>query len=166
MPPGGSGCVGRLEGAVRSTPELLPRLKAAGVVDAGALGDLHLPGRVFHVAGGERRRLQADHGDLRGSSHGLPGLSGGGGDGVLHRHGARDRAGTRRMPPSGFPPSGRASSSFGTGSISRSISMPRTGKRPGSDLAAFGEVVRWSADDLDAQVHAFRRRPAGQACIS
>ncbi|MFA6345900.1 MAG: DAK2 domain-containing protein, partial [Syntrophales bacterium] len=28
----------RLEGAVRETPELLPKLKAAGVVDAGALG--------------------------------------------------------------------------------------------------------------------------------
>lgn len=30
--------ISRLEGAVRSTPELLPRLKDAGVVDSGALG--------------------------------------------------------------------------------------------------------------------------------
>jgi fatty acid-binding protein DegV len=37
------------------------------------------------------------------------------------------------------------------------------GEKVRSDVAALGEVVRWSVDDLDAQVTAFRRRPAGQA---
>jgi DegV family protein with EDD domain len=36
--PSVTGLVSRLEKAVRSTPELLPRLRSAGVVDSGALG--------------------------------------------------------------------------------------------------------------------------------
>jgi DegV family protein with EDD domain len=39
----------------------------------------------------------------------------------------------------------------------------RDGQKARDDLAAFGKVVRWSADDLGAQVRSFRRRPVEQA---
>ena len=34
----------------------------------------------------------------------------------------------------------------------------RDGQKARGELGAFGDVVRWSVDDLDAQVHSFRRR--------
>ncbi len=43
----------RLEGAVLSTPELLPKLKAAGVVDAGALGIFIFLDGFFSVLAGD-----------------------------------------------------------------------------------------------------------------
>ena len=154
--------VGRLEDAVRSTPELLPRLKAAGVVDAGALGVfIFLDGFFASLVGNGAvfrpiTEIFRDH--LRISpAFREEGETGCCIDTVLEIGG--DDADTA----SGSPPSGRASSSFGTGGISRSTSMRRDGEKARSDLAAFGEVLRWSVDDLDAQVDAFRRRPAGQA---
>ncbi|MCX5823645.1 MAG: DegV family protein, partial [Deltaproteobacteria bacterium] len=39
----------------------------------------------------------------------------------------------------------------------------RDGREARGDLAAFGKIVRWSADDLGAQVRSFRRRPVEQA---
>jgi uncharacterized protein len=67
-----------LDQAVRSTPELLPALKAAGVVDAGALG-------VFIFFEGLFRRLLDDEGRLYPVTHRFEGLlqvagNGGGGD--------------------------------------------------------------------------------------
>ncbi len=39
----------------------------------------------------------------------------------------------------------------------------RDDRKAREDLAAFGKVVRWSTDDLGAQVRSFRRRPVEQA---
>ena len=139
---GATGSSRRLEEAVLSTPELLPRLKAAGVVDAGALGVFIFLDGFFSAlagAGDGFRPVTEIFRDYLKVSPAFPeeGETGCCVDTVLRVEGEAGR-----MPPSGSPPSGRASSSSGTGIISRSISTPADGRKgPG---AIWPPSERWS----------------------
>ncbi len=154
--------VGRLEEAVRSTPEQLPRLKAAGVVDAGALG-------AFIFLDGFFTSLVAESGALRpiteifGDQLTLsPAFreEGEGGcciDTVLEIEGDGVDAAKR------LAALGESVVVLRDGGYLKVHLHAPNGEKVRSDVAALGEVVRWSVDDLDAQVNTFRRRPAGQA---
>ncbi|MHB8910644.1 MAG: DegV family protein [Syntrophales bacterium] len=154
--------VGRLADAVRSTPELLPRLKAAGVVDAGALGAfIFLDGFFASLTGeGDLHRpvteIFRDHLELS------PAFRAEGGTGccidtVLEIEGDEDAAAERLAAV------GESVVVLRDGGYLKVHLHAPDGEKAKDDLAAFGEVLRWSADDLDAQVHAFRRRPADAA---
>ncbi|MCX5823646.1 MAG: DAK2 domain-containing protein [Deltaproteobacteria bacterium] len=125
----------RIERAVLSTPELLPKLKAAGVVDAGALGIfIYLDGFFSVLAGdgdGFRPVTEIFKGYLKVSpSFSEEGETGCCVDTVLRVEGEAGDAlrGISAVGESvvvlrdgalsgGFPPSGKALSSCGTGSI-------------------------------------------------
>ncbi len=154
--------VGRLEAAVRSTPEFLPRLKAAGVVDAGALGAfIFLEGFFASLtaqAGTSRPVTETFRGQLAIS----PGFreEGEGGcciDTVLAIDGDQEAVAGRLAALGESVVVLR-----GEGCLKVHLHA-RDGQQMRSDIAALGEVVRWSVDDLGAQVDAFRKRPAGQA---
>ncbi len=153
--------VARLEGAVRSTPELLPRLKAVGVVDAGALG-------AFIFLEGFFSTLTAQGGVFRpiteifraqltlSPAFREEGESGCCIDTVLRIDGDQEDAAQR------LAALGESVVVLRAGGYLKVHLHARDGEKARSDLAALGDVLRWSVDDLDAQVNAFRRRPAGQ----
>jgi DegV family protein with EDD domain len=154
--------VGRLEGAVRSTPELLPRLKAAGVVDAGALGVFIFLDGFFSslaAAGDALRPITEIFRDWIALSPSFreEGEEGCCIDTVLSVDGDQEAA------------AGRLAALGESVVVLREEGYLKVhlhawdGEKVRSDIAALGEVVRWSADDLGAQVDAFRKRPAGQA---
>jgi uncharacterized protein len=152
----------RLEEAVLSTQELLPKLKAAGVVDAGALGlFIFLDGFISILAkDGDRFRpvteIFKDY--LRVSpAFSEEGETGCCVDTVLR---VEDGAGRDLR---GLSAVGESVVVLRDGEYLKVHLHTRDGQKVRDDLAAFGEVVRWSADDLGAQVRSFRRRPAEQA---
>ena len=154
--------VGRLEGAVRSTPELLPRLKAAGVVDAGALGVfIFLDGffSALAVAGGEFRPITEIFGGQLTLSPAFREENEQGCciDTVLEIEGNGEDTAER------LASLGESVVVLRDGDYLKVHLHAANGEKVRSDVAALGAVVRWSVDDLDAQVTAFRRRPAGQA---
>ena len=162
MPPWRDRVVGRLEEAVRSTPELLPRLKAAGVVDAGALGAfIFLDGFFSSLAaeGDVLRPITEIFGDQLTLSPAFreEGERGCCIDTVLEIEGDEEDAAER------LAAFGESVVVLRDGGYLKVHLHAPNGEKARSDLAALGEVVRWSVDDLDAQVNAFRRRPAGQA---
>jgi DegV family protein with EDD domain len=154
--------VGRLEEAVRSTPELLPRLKAAGVVDAGALG-------AFIFLDGFFTSLVAKDGVFRpiteifrdqltiSPAFRQENEQGYCIDTVLEIGG--DDAHTAKR----LAALGESVVVLRDGGYLKVHLHARDGEKARSDLAALGEVLRWSVDDLDTQINAFRRRPTGQA---
>ena len=154
--------VGRLEEAVRSTPELLPRLKAAGVVDAGALGafiflegffsSLIAQGGLFRpITEIFREQLTVSPAFQEEVEQGCCI------DTVLRIDGDQEDAAER------LAGLGENVVVLRDGGYLKVHLHARDGEKARSDLAALGDVLRWTADDLDAQVDAFRRRPAGQA---
>ncbi len=154
--------VGRLEEAVRSTPELLPRLKAAGVVDAGALGAfIFLEGFFASLIakGGLFRPITETFRDQLTVSPAFQeeGEQGCCIDTVLRIDGDQEDAAER------LAGLGESVVVLRDGGYLKVHLHARDGEKARSDLAALGDVLRWTADDLDAQVDAFRRRPAGQA---
>ena len=154
--------VGRLEEAVRSTPELLPRLKAAGVVDAGALGAFIFLEGFFSSLAAEGDVFRPITEIFRDQLKVSPAFREEGETGccidtVLRIDGDEEDAAQRLAAV------GESVVVLRDGGYLKVHLHARDGEKAGSDLAALGEVVRWSADDLDAQVNAFRRRPAGQA---
>ncbi|HOG07736.1 MAG: DegV family EDD domain-containing protein [Syntrophales bacterium] len=147
----------RLEGAVRETPELLPKLKAAGVVDAGALGVfIYLDGFFSALTGNiDSFKPITDifRDSLKISSEFQE--AGEGGycvDTVLK--GAADDADTIRR----LAAIGESVVVLKDGDYLKVHLHARDGQKARGELGAFGDVVRWFVDDLDAQVHSFRRR--------
>jgi uncharacterized protein len=154
--------VGRLEDAVLSTPELLPRLKAAGVVDAGALGVfLYLEGFLGSLTGnGDTLRpiTEIFRNHLKISPVFREEVETGYCiDTALRVEG--DDADTLR----GISAVGESVVVLRDGDTLKVHLHTRDGEKAREELAAFGEVLRWSVDDLNAQVHAFSRRTVEQA---
>ncbi len=147
----------RLEGAVRETPELLPKLKAAGVVDAGALGVfIYLDGFFSALTGNvdsfkpitdifrDSLRISSEFQEAGETGYCV--------DTVLK--GAADDADTVRR----LTALGESVVVLKDGDYLKVHLHARDGQKARGELGAFGDVVRWSVDDLDAQVHSFRRR--------
>ena len=154
--------VGRLEEAVRSTPELLPRLKAAGVVDAGALGAfIFLEGffaSLIAQSGLFRPITEIFREQLTVSPAFQEEVEQGCCiDTVLRIDGDQEDAAER------LAGLGENVVVLRDGGYLKVHLHAPDGEKARSDLAALGDVLRWTADDLDAQVDAFRRRPAVQA---
>jgi DegV family protein with EDD domain len=151
----------RLEQAVLSTPELLPRLKAAGVVDAGALGAFIFLDGFFSVLAGESDGFRPITEIFKGYLKVSPAFSEEGETGccvdtVLRVEG--DAGDAIR----GLSAIGESVVVLREGDYLKVHLHARDGQKARSDLAAFGEVVRWSSDDLGAQVRSFSGRPAEQ----
>jgi hypothetical protein len=154
--------LGRLEGAVRETPELLPKLKAAGVVDAGALGVfIYLDGFFSSLTGNvdSFKPITDIFKDFLkiSSEFREEGETGYCVDTVLK--GAADDTDTLRR----LTAVGESVVVLKDGDYLKVHLHTRDGRKARGELDAFGEVVRWSVDDLDAQVHSFRRRRVEQA---
>ena len=151
-----------LEGAVLSTPELLPRLKAAGVVDAGALGIfLYLDGffnTLMENGEGYRPITEIFRDHLKISpffqENGETGYCV---DTVLHMGGDDEQTAKR------LSAIGESVVTLRDGEYLKVHLHAPDGNKVRGDLAAIGDVVRWSVDDLGAQVHSFRRRRVEQA---
>ena len=145
----------RLAAAVRSTPELLPRLKAAGVVDAGALGGyLFLEGFFASLAGrGDLLRplTETFPGMLRLSPDFRAAAQGGCCIDAVLKVGAPDAALRERIAAAG-----ESVVMVSDGEWLKVHLHARDGERARGALAALGEVVRFSADDLEAQTGRFR----------
>jgi DegV family protein with EDD domain len=151
----------RLEGAVLSTPELLPKLKAAGVVDAGALGVFIFLDGFFSVLAGDGDGFRPITEIFKGYLKVSPAFSEEGETGccvdtVLRVEG--DAGDAIR----GLSAIGESVVVLREGDYLKVHLHARDGQKARSDLAAFGEVVRWSSDDLGAQVRSFSGRPAEQ----
>ena len=152
----------RLEGAVLSTPELLPKLKAAGVVDAGALGIFIFLDGFFSVLAGDGDGFRPVTEIFKDYLKVSPDFSEEGETGccvdtVLRVEG---EAGDDLQ---GLSAVGESVVVLRDGDYLKVHLHTRDGQKTRGDLAAFGKVVRWSADDLGAQVRSFRRRPVEQA---
>jgi uncharacterized protein len=154
--------LGKLEKAVLSTPELLPKLKAAGVVDAGALGIfLYLDGFFNTLMGNSegygdimdifRNYLQVSQTFQENGETGYCV------DTVL-QVGGDDEETIRRLSAIGG-----SVVALRDGEYLKVHLHAQDGKKARGDLASVGDVVRWSVDDLGAQVHSFRRRRVEQA---
>lgn len=147
----------RLEGAVLSTPDLLPRLKAAGVVDAGALGVfIYLEGffNTLTGNGGAFRPLTEIFGDYLKISPAFRENEETGCcvDTVL-QVGGDDEQAIKRLSAVG-----QSVVVIRDGEYLKVHLHAPDGEKARGALAAVGQVVRWSADDLGAQVRSFRRR--------
>jgi DegV family protein with EDD domain len=150
----------RLEAAVLSTAETLPRLKAAGVVDAGALG-------VFIFLDGFFASLAGECGSLRPITERFEGhlrlspsfreerITGCCIDTVLHVRGGDADAGLR------LAALGESVVVLRDGDILKVHLHAADGEKARGELAAVGEVLRWSADDLGDQVLSFQRERDG-----
>jgi uncharacterized protein len=151
-----------LEKAVLSTTETTPRLKAAGVVDAGALGAfIFLEGFLDALTGGcgaFRPVTETFGGRLRLSPvFREKGETGCCIDTVLEI-GGNDADAARRLSAVG-----QSVVVHREGDILKVHLHAPDGEKAREALAAFGEVLRWAADDLDAQVRAFQRPKIEQA---
>jgi DegV family protein with EDD domain len=152
----------RLEGAVLSTPELLPKLKAAGVVDAGALGIFIFLDGFFSVLAGDGDGFRPVTEIFKDYLKVSPAFSEEGETGccvdtVLRVEGEAGDA------IRGLSVVGESVVVLRDGEYLKVHLHTRDIQKARDDLAAFGKVVRWSADDLGAQVLSFRRRPVEQA---
>ncbi|MCE5265185.1 MAG: DegV family EDD domain-containing protein, partial [Deltaproteobacteria bacterium] len=148
----------KLEEAVLSTPELLPKLKAAGVVDAGALGLFIFLEGFFHIlvedGDGFRPIAEVFKGRLKVSrTFTDEGETGCCVDTVLRIEGGTAGA------VQGLSAVGESVVVLQDGEYLKIHLHAADGRKVRDDLAAFGKVVRWSADDLGEQVRSFSRRP-------
>jgi uncharacterized protein len=152
----------RLEGAVLSTPELLPKLKAAGVVDAGALGIFIFMDGFFSVLAGSADGFKSVTEIFKDYLKVSPAFSEEGETGccvdtVLRVEGkAADEL-------CGLSAVGESVVILRDGNYLKVHLHTRDDRKAREDLAAFGKVVRWSTDDLGAQINSFRRWPVEQA---
>lgn len=151
------GMISALEAAVRSTPELLPKLKQAGVVDSGALGMyIFLEGFFKSLAG-----RPADYQSVTKVFEGLVEVSPAfqeeqqGGyciDTVIHFEGSRDEK-IKKL------------SSLGESVVTipyqnyLKIHLHTVDTEKTKDvMASLGDVVKWSYDNIETQVKNFRRK--------
>lgn len=151
-----------LEGAVLSTPEILPRLKAAGVVDAGALGIFIYLDGFFNTLVGNSEDYKPITDIFRNHLQISPAFQENGETGycvdtVLHM-GGDDEQTIKRLSAIG-----ESVVVLRDGEYLKVHLHAPDGNKVRRDLAAVGDVVRWSVDDLGAQVHSFRRRRVEQA---
>jgi len=151
------GVIRKLEAAVLATPELLPKLKAAGVVDAGALGVfIYLEGFFNTLTGhtGVFRPITEVFGKYLKISPAFQESDETGCcvDTVL-QVGGDDNETLKRLFPIG-----ESVVVLRDGEYLKVHLHAADGEKARGDLAAVGDVVRWSADDLDAQISSFRRR--------
>jgi DegV family protein with EDD domain len=150
-----------LEAAVLSTPRLLPKLAAAGVVDAGALGIfIYLEGFFLALTGGDESRRPVTE-RFKGRLQIVPEFretdeSGVCVDTVL-------RIGKAETPLDRLSALGESVVVLREGEYLKVHLHAPDERRLREEMASLGDVVRWSADDLESQVHAFRRRPSSQA---
>jgi DegV family protein with EDD domain len=154
--------LGRLEEAVLATPDLLPKLKAAGVVDAGALGMYLFLDGFFTVLAGQdqaaRPVAEIFAGRLRISkSFAEEGEAGCCIDSVLRV----GKEGGERLD--GIAALGESVVALREGDYLKVHLHARDSEKARGELAAFGEVLRFRADDLNRQIRAFKRRPQDQA---
>lgn len=150
----------RLEEAVLSTPELLPKLKAAGVVDAGALGLFIFLDGFFSILAKEGDGFRPVTEIFKDYLRVSPAFSEEGETGCCVDTVLRVEEGDDLR---GLSAVGESVVVLRNGEYLKVHLHARDGRKVRDDLAAFGEVVRWSADDLGEQVLSFRRRPAEQA---
>jgi DegV family protein with EDD domain len=146
----------RLEGAVLSTAETLPRLKAAGVVDAGALGVfIFLDGFLDALTGscGAFRPITEIFGGRLRISPAFreEGITGCCIDTVLHVQG-HDADAARRLSAVG-----ENVVVLRDGDVLKVHLHAPDGEKARGELAAFGPVLRWATDDLGVQVRSFRK---------
>ena len=151
-----------LEEAVLSTPELLPRLKAAGVVDAGALGIFIFLDGFFNTLIESSEGCRSISDVFRNHLRITPGFqeqeeTGYCVDTVLHMDGDDEQTAKR------LSAIGESVVVLRDGEYLKVHLHAPDGNKVRRDLAAVGDVVRWSVDDLGAQVHSFRRRKVDQA---
>jgi len=151
-----------LERAVLSTPELLPRLKAAGVVDAGALGIFIYLDGFFNTLVGNSEGYRSITEIFRNYLQISPAFQEQGEKGycvdtVLHIDGDDEQTMKR------LSAIGESVVVLRDGEYFKVHLHAPDGNKVRRDLAAVGDVVRWSVDDLGAQVHSFRRRRVEQA---
>lgn len=151
----------RLQQAVLSTPELLPRLKAAGVVDAGALGAFIFLDGFFGALAGAGDEFSPVTEIFKGYLKVSPAFSEEGEmgccvDTVLRVEGEIGDA------IRGLSTVGESVVVLRDGDYLKVHLHARDGQRARSDLAALGEVVRWSSDDLGAQVRSFSEQSVEQ----
>jgi DegV family protein with EDD domain len=151
------GVIGKLEAAVLATPELLPKLKAAGVVDAGALGVfIYMEGFFNALTGntGAFRPITEVFGKYLKISPAFQESDETGCcvDTVL-QVGGDDKETLKRLSAIG-----ESVVVLRDGEYLKVHLHAADGEKARGDLAAVGDVVRWSADDLDAQISSFRRR--------
>ncbi len=152
----------RLEAAVLSTPELLPKLKAAGVVDAGALGlFIYLDG-FFSLLAGDGRGFRPVTEIFKGFLKVAPTFSAEGETGCCVDTVLRVEGEAGDVSP-GLSALGESVVALREGDYLKVHLHTQDSQKTREDLAAFGKVIRWSVDDLGAQVRSFRRRPAGQS---
>jgi uncharacterized protein len=151
-----------LEKAVLSTPELLPRLKAAGVVDSGALGIFIFLDGFFNTLIQNSEGCRSISDVFKNHLRITPGFqekeeTGYCVDTVLHMGGDDEQTAER------LSAIGESVVILRDGEYLKVHLHAPDGKKVRGDLAAVGDVVRWSVDDLGAQVRAFRRRRVEQA---
>jgi DegV family protein with EDD domain len=158
---GASWCEGvfrRLEEAVLSTTETIPRLQAAGVVDAGALGAfVFLEGFLASLTG-RRGALkpvtETFGGRLRLSPAFMEeGVAGCCIDTVLQVGQGGDADAAQRLAALG-----QSVVVMRDGDVLKVHLHAPDGEKARGDLAACGEILRWAADDLGAQVSSFSRQ--------
>jgi len=152
----------KLEQAVLSTPELLPRLKAAGVVDAGALGAFIFLDGFFSVLAGESDGFRPITEIFKGYLKISPAFAenaeaGCCVDTVLRVEGEAGEA------IRGLSAVGESVVVLRDGDYLKVHLHARDGEKARSDLAAIGQVVRWCSDDLEAQVRS--RRLSVEQCV-
>jgi hypothetical protein len=147
----------KLEGSVLSTPDLLPKLKAAGVVDAGALGVFIYMEGFFNTLTGNGGAFRPITEIFRNYLKISPAFQENDETGccvdTVLQVGGDDEETIRRLSAVG-----ESVVVLRDGDYLKVHLHAPNGKKARGDIAAVGEVVRWSADDLDAQVRFFRRR--------
>jgi len=154
--------LGRLEQAVHDTPQQLPVLKQAGVVDAGALGMfLFFDGFIQALAGGERQVTDVARLFPEMVAY-APGMeptpeTGFCVDAVLHTRDLQEDALARVLEQ------GSAAVSFCQGEYVKVHLHTDDRARVRQELEQIGDVVRWAWDDLDAQTRSFSRPAVQQA---
>jgi DegV family protein with EDD domain len=147
----------KLEEAVLATPDFLPKLKAAGVVDAGALGVFIYMEGFFNTLtgnGGAFRPITEVFGKYLKISPAFQQSAEAGCcvDTVL-QVGGDDRETVKRLSAIG-----ESVVVLRDGDYLKVHLHAPDGEKARGDLAAVGDVIRWSADDLDTQINSFRRR--------
>ncbi len=147
----------KLEGAVLSTPDLLPKLKAAGVVDAGALGVFIYMEGFFNTLTGYSGAFRPITEIFRNYLKISPAFQENDETGccvdTVLQVGGDDEETIRKLSAVG-----ESVVVLRDGDYLKVHLHAPNGKKARGDIAAVGEVIRWSADDLDAQVRSFRRR--------
>ena len=156
------GIIGRLEQAVRSTPEFLPKLKEAGVVDSGALGMFIFFEGFFKSLAGDTRQFPLITSVFSDQLHIASSFAIEGEDGycvdITLDAGSQHDTAIQALTGIGesvvvIPGEDYVKVHLHTADTAE------VRKR----LEALGDIIRWSDDDLGEQVRSFRKSGLRQA---